>query len=106
MPAPDLVLATDSTLKEALQQMSTDLSGRQRWLPAADGNGALAGALTRHGLQEKLKETQAEGKVVHLRELTRTEAVVAFSDDPLRVVVNRNGQRRCEADARGGSRKR
>jgi chloride channel protein, CIC family len=93
MRTPDVVLAAGGTVEEALRQMGADVSEKQRLLPVVDGLGLLTGVLTRDGLQQRLEEMQASGKTMNLRELIPGEAVVAFSDDPLRVVVNRMAER-------------
>ncbi len=89
MRAPDVILPANGTLTDAMQLMSADISDKQRLLPVVDELGLLAGVLTRKGLQTQLQKTPAIGNGKSLRELMRSDAVVAFRDDPLRVVVNR-----------------
>jgi chloride channel protein, CIC family len=93
MRSPEVVLPAGSTAEEALQQMSVDASEKQRLLPVVESSGKLFGVLTRYGLGEKLKERSAEAKSSTLKEFVRREAIVAYSDDPLRVVVNRMAEK-------------
>jgi len=93
MRTPEVILAADGTIEEALRQMGTDVTEKQRLLPVVDGLGLLAGVLTRNGLQQKFEELRSSGKIANLRELIPGAAVVAYSDDPLRVVVNRMAEK-------------
>jgi chloride channel protein, CIC family len=93
MRAPDVILAADGTIDEAIQQMGGDISEKQRLLPVVDEFGLLVGVLTRSGLQQKLQEAQASEMTVRLRELIQADPVVALTDDPLRVVVNRMAEK-------------
>ena len=92
MRTPEVILAADGTIEEALRQMGKDMTEKQRLLPVVDGLGLLAGVLTRNGLQQKFEELRSSGKI-NLRELIPGAAVVAYSDDPLRVVVNRMAEK-------------
>ena len=92
MRVPDVILPADGTAPDALQLMSADISEKQRLLPVVDERGLLAGVLTRKGLQDQLANPSWR-ECPSLRELMRTEAVVAFADDPLRVVVNRMAEK-------------
>lgn len=89
MQTPAVVLVADSTVEEAVQLANADSSENQRLLPVVDQLGLLAGVVTRSVLQQKWKETHDSGKTLGLREIMRAEPIVADSDDPLRVVVNR-----------------
>jgi chloride channel protein, CIC family len=93
MEAPDVILPVTSTSDEALTLMEADGSANQRLLPVLDELGLLAGVITRGELEKKIKELQSAGKALNLREVMRQEPVVAISDDPLRVVVNRMAQK-------------
>lgn len=73
--------------------MGTDVTEEERLLPVVDGLGLLAGVLPRNGLQQKFEEMRSTGKIANLRELIPGAAVVAYSDGPLRVVVNRMAEK-------------
>ena len=72
--------------------MAADVSEKQRLLPVVNTNGSLAGIVTRHRLEEGLGVALQE-KGAMLSAFVRADAVVAFSDDPLRVVVNRMAEK-------------
>jgi len=89
MEPPAVILPAESTLDLAAEIASADTTGNQRLLPVVDELGLLEGVITRGELQTKYREAHAAGKTVGLREVMRARPVVAESDDPLRVVVNR-----------------
>jgi chloride channel protein, CIC family len=89
MQAPAVILPAASTLDLALEIAKADTTGNQRLLPVVDEIGLLEGVVTRGELETKHNEAQAAGKTLSLREIMRPSPVVADSDDPLRVVVNR-----------------
>jgi CBS domain-containing protein len=93
MRAPIVTLLADSTVEEAMHLANADLTLNQRLLPIVDTLGLLAGIVTRSELENKYKETQEAGQTVGLREIMRSDPVVADSDDPLRVVVNRMAEK-------------
>ncbi len=93
MRSPEVVLAADSTCAEAFRQMAADVSEKQRLLPVVNTNGSLAGIVTRHRLEEGLGVASTQEKGAMLSAFVRADAVVAFSDDPLRVVVNRMAEK-------------
>ena len=93
MRAPEVILQAEGTIHEAAQQVRAGLSENQRLLPVVDAHGTLAGVLTRSALLKKLEEVQAGGTMLWLREFMLTEPVVAFANDPLRVVVNRMAEK-------------
>jgi chloride channel protein, CIC family len=61
----------------------------QRLYPVVDGAGALAGVIRRRELEPLLEELPAGGGDRRLAELVRFNPVVAYPDEPLRVVVYR-----------------
>jgi chloride channel protein, CIC family len=93
MQSPEVVLAADSSILEAPQQLSADPSEKQRLVPVVEPDGKLVGVLTRLSLAEKIRETHAQGKDVRLRDLIRAAAIEAYGDDPLRVVVYRMAEK-------------
>ena len=63
MRTPEIILAADGTVEDALRQMSAGMSEKQRLLPVVDEFGLLAGVLTGKSLQDKLaQESEASGK--------------------------------------------
>jgi len=93
MRKPGVALSADCTLEEALGELSGGLAEKQRLLPVVDGQGDLTGVITRRELQGKIDEWRSARKATRLREVMRTDGVVAISDDPLRVVVNRMAEK-------------
>ena len=93
MRAPIVTLAADSTVEEAMHQANADITENQRLLPIVDTLGLLAGIVARGELEKKYKEAQEAGQTVGLREIMRSDPVVADADDPLRVVVNRMAEK-------------
>lgn len=76
-----------------MQQANVDALENQRLLPVVDAMGLLAGVVTRGELEKKYKETQEAGQTISLREIVRSKPIIAESDDPLRVVVNRMAEK-------------
>ncbi len=93
MRAPEIILAADGTVEEALRQVNGGASEKQRLLPVVDEFGLLAGVLTRKSLAERAQEAAASGKTVEVRVAVKGEPVTAYADDPLRVVVNRMAEK-------------
>jgi chloride channel protein, CIC family len=93
MRVPDVILPVSSTSDEALTLMNLDTTENQRLLPVLDELGLLAGVVTRGELEKRIEELQVSGKALNLREVMRLEPVVAMTEDPLRVVVNRMAQK-------------
>jgi CBS domain-containing protein len=63
--------------------------GRQRLYPVVDTTGYLSGVVTRSNLQQLLQEQHIDDGGRQLAELVETNPVVAYPDEPLRVVVYR-----------------
>lgn len=93
MQSPEVVLSPSSTLEEASPAVSAEITRNQRLLPVVEGQGRLVGVLTCKEFRKHLDQARAEGKNKRLGELMRADAVVAFPDDPLRVVVNRMAEK-------------
>jgi chloride channel protein, CIC family len=93
MQAPEVILPTNGTVQDALQLINADISAKQRLLPVVDEVGVLTGLLTRKGLQDRSERIPDAGDAKLLREVMRADAIVAFGDDPLRVVVNRMAEK-------------
>jgi CIC family chloride channel protein len=93
MRSPGIVLSPDSTLEEVLPESRLAIAEKQRLLPVVDERQTLAGVLTTGELQIEQEEARATGRGKRVKELLEAEAVVAFADDPLRVVVNRMAEK-------------
>lgn len=93
MRTPAVILSPQSTLEEAAPAVSAETTEKQRLLPLVDEREKLVGVLMRNEFRKYLDEAKAAGKTKRLGELMRADPVVAFSDDPLRVVVNRMAEK-------------
>ena len=58
-----------------------------------DANARLVGVLTRKDIQEQIEQSGADALCRPLRELVRKEAIHAYPDEPLRVVVYRMAEK-------------
>ena len=83
------VLPAESTLAEIGKSWRMDQRQDQRLLPVVNAKGELAGVLTRGDIIRRKEEEGDAALARRLGELARTNAVEAFPDEPLRVVVNR-----------------
>lgn len=85
-----LVLPADALLSEVSQQIHR--SGHrhdQRLYPLVNGDGQLRGIVTRHDIQEALATAAGGGNGRTLTDVARSTPVVAYPEEPLRVVVYR-----------------
>ena len=64
------------------------LGGPQRLYPVVDADGALCGVVTRFDLHQ-LAERARTNSAVRLEEILRKKPAVAYTDEPLRIVVHR-----------------
>ena len=88
-----VVLSAASTLGEMQQSLRTDHRQSQRLLPVVDEVGRFVGVLTRGDIRERIK---AEGDAALRRclgELVRLDAVEAYPEESLRVVVYRMAEK-------------
>jgi chloride channel protein, CIC family len=88
-----VVLSAASTLGEMQQSLRTDHRQSQRLLPVVNEEGRFVGVLTRRDIRERMK---AEGDAVLRRplgELVRLDAVEAYPDESLRIVVYRMAEK-------------
>ena len=83
------VLPANTSVNDLAQSFRNDHKHGQRLYPVVDGDGHLAGVVTRHDLQRFLLEHPAGSNGHHLAELVRPNPAKAYPDEPLRVVVNR-----------------
>jgi CIC family chloride channel protein len=88
-----VVLSAASTLGETQQSLRPDHRQSQRLLPVVDEEGRFVGVLTRGDIRERMK---AEGDAAlqrRLGELVRLDAVEAYPEESLRVVVYRMAEK-------------
>ncbi|MDP9146273.1 MAG: chloride channel protein [Acidobacteriota bacterium] len=84
------VLSASSTIREIPASLKSDHRQKQRLLPVVNADGTLAGVLTRKDIRDSIaRDGEAAAGQLSLRELARTNAINAYSDEPLRVVVYR-----------------
>jgi len=88
-----VVLPAGFTIQEMQDSFRTDHRHSQRLLPVVDEAGQLVGVLTRGDIREGVEE-QGEALLRRpLRELVRTDTIVANPDESLRVVVYRMAEK-------------
>lgn len=87
------VLPASSTLRDYQQSLHAHHRQKQRLLPVVDAEGRFAGVLTRGDIYERLEREGENALRQLLGELARPEAVEAFPDEPLRVVVYRMAEK-------------
>jgi CIC family chloride channel protein len=83
------VLPATSTLGEILHSLRTDHRQEQRLLPVVNAEGHLVGVLTRLDISERMEQDRDAALSCLLGKLARTDAIEAYPDEPLRVVVYR-----------------
>jgi CIC family chloride channel protein len=87
------VLPASNSLSE-FQKALTDHRQSQRLLPVVDGDGVLAGVMTRGDIYKVLHQADEAMLRRPLRDLVRRETVEALPDEPLRSVVYRMVEKR------------
>ena len=89
MRAKVVVLPATATLREMMHSLRLNHRQKQRLLPVVDASGRLVGVIARSDIQQRL-ETEGEQVLSWpLGELARKDAILAYPDEPLRVVVYR-----------------
>ncbi|HEY1370875.1 MAG TPA: chloride channel protein [Candidatus Binatia bacterium] len=89
MPANVIAIPAHSPLKQLLLSLqSTDRRRHQRLYPVVDEKKRLTGVLT-EGDIHRMQQTDGHGKGASMEETVRRNPVVAYPDEPLRVVVYR-----------------
>src|SRR5262244_2495619 len=89
MRTNSVALPAHLLLTDVLQSIRTDSAQRsQRLYPVVDNAARLIGIVTRSTLQELLRTPQSPDSR-QLAEIVQTNPVVAYPDEPLRVVANR-----------------
>jgi CIC family chloride channel protein len=85
-----VVLPYDGTLEQALQMFrSTDNPKGQHLFPVLGPDKTMAGVVTRNQLVQLYRQMPERAGTVRLIEIATKNPQVAFSDEPLRRVVNR-----------------
>jgi chloride channel protein, CIC family len=78
------------SLQELAQSLSSDSSRRsQRLYPVVGPEGRLAGVVTGTDLRKLIQAPQSDANGRHLADVIKPNPVVAYPDEPLRVVVDR-----------------
>lgn len=93
MRTKSMVLPATGTLGEIWQSLRADHRQEQRLLPVVNAEGQLVGVLTRGDISERMEKDGDLALEYPLGDLARTNAVVAYPDEPLRVVVYRMAER-------------
>jgi len=85
-----VALPGDATLEEAQELIHPSRRPQGQYLfPVVDSENGLLGVVTRKQLFKLFEQTRVEAPVTRLSEIASAEPVVAFADEPLRVVVQR-----------------
>jgi CIC family chloride channel protein len=88
-----VVLPAGFSVQEMQDSFRTDHRHSQRLLPVVDEAGQLVGVLTRGDIRERVEEHGEALLRRSLRELVRTDTIVASPDESLRVVVYRMAEK-------------
>jgi chloride channel protein, CIC family len=85
-----VALPGNATVNEAYDLIRRQEHPRGQYLfPVVDAEGGLLGVLTRTKLFELFDQAPGEAGALRLAEIAMKDTVVAFADEPLRVVVHR-----------------
>jgi CBS domain-containing protein len=87
-----VTLAAETPIADLEQRMRNGDRPRGQYLfPVTDAQGALVGVMTRNDLEHGTTATSPRDNdpVVRLKDVMITQPVIAYSDEPLRVVVHR-----------------
>jgi len=85
-----IALPGDGTLEEAQELIHNDRRPRGQYLfPVVDSKSELLGVVTRKHLMKLLEQMPGQASGTRMSEIASVEPVVAFADEPLRVVVRR-----------------
>ncbi len=88
-----VVLDASSTVGEMQESLRAEHKQSQRLLPVVDANARLVGVLTRKDIRERIEQNGVDALRQPLRELVRKEAIHAYPDEPLRLVVYRMAEK-------------
>lgn len=84
-----VAVSAESSPAEVSAQINATTARGQYLYPVVDGAASLVGVITRRDLHEFLDGQHNGGDVRHLGDFVKPNPVVAYPDEPLRVVVNR-----------------
>ena len=85
-----IALPADGTLDQARELIHNDRRPRGQFLfPVVDSGNALLGVVTRKHLTKLLEQTPTQAPETRISAIASSEPVVAFADEPLRVIVRR-----------------
>jgi CIC family chloride channel protein len=87
------VLSGASTLREVQHSLRADHRQKQRLLPVVAAAGRLTGVVTRGSVREEIERGGEAALDRRLSDLARASVVVAYPDEPLRVVVHRMAEK-------------
>jgi chloride channel protein, CIC family len=90
-----VVLPAASTLGEIWHSLRADHRQEQRLLPVVNTEGQLVGVVTRGDISQRMEQNGDAARGWPIGDLVRTDAVEAYPDEPLRVVVYRMVEKRC-----------
>jgi H+/Cl- antiporter ClcA/predicted transcriptional regulator len=88
-----VVLNASSTVGEMQESLWADHKQSQRLLPVVDVDTRLVGVLTRKDIRDQIETGGTAVLSRPLRELVQKEAVHAYPDEPLRVIVYRMAEK-------------
>jgi CBS domain-containing protein len=85
-----VVLPGDGTLEQARELIRPEQRPTgQHLFPVVGANNVLLGVVTRNQMLKLFQETEAAAGIIQLADIATRNPVVAFEDEPLRVVVYR-----------------
>jgi len=85
-----IALPEDLSVKELALLIPTDLGQRvQHIYPVVDKSDKLVGVVTRRDLRRAIQEENADPAGRQLTDIVRYNPVLAYSDEPLRIVIHR-----------------
>ena len=85
-----VALPGNGTLDDAQEMIHHSRRPQGQYLfPVVDSERRLLGVVTRKELLRRFEERRDEAPLTHLSEIASAEPVVAFADEPLRIVVQR-----------------
>jgi len=87
------VLPATAMLGEIWQSLRADHRQEQRLLPVVNAEGQLVGVLTRLDISARIELDRDSAMRCLLAEVARTDAVEAYPDEPLRMVVYRMAEK-------------
>jgi CIC family chloride channel protein len=90
-----VVLPSKSTLGEIWHSLRIDQRQAQRLLPVLNPEGQLVGVVTRGDISQHMEQNGEAALALPIGDLVRPNAVEAYPDEPLRVVVYRMADKGC-----------